>query len=127
MKSLVLVLGASENPERYSYKAADLLLQKNYAVALVGQKNGRVFNLDIKTIEDVMLQNQQPDVVTLYVGPKNQSSYYDQILRWKPKHVIFNPGTENPELQALLTKNNIAYVEACTLVLLNNGLFAEYL
>lgn len=123
MKPLILVLGASENPERYSYKAANLLLKHGYDVALVGNKAGHVFDHDIKTPQEPSVKTLQPRVVTLYVGPKNQKDYFDQILAWKPKTVVFNPGTENPELQAFLKQHRINYTEACTLVMLGNGLF----
>ena len=58
------------------------------------------------------------DTVTLYLNPKAQQEYYDYILSLKPRRVIFNPGTENPELYKILEANNIKYEVACTLVLL---------
>jgi len=61
------------------------------------------------------------DTVTLYLNKKTQVSYYYYIVALNPKRVLFNPGTENPELENLLTKNNIAFEEACTLVLLSTG------
>ncbi|WP_274971940.1 CoA-binding protein, partial [Zunongwangia profunda] len=59
--------------------------------------------------------------VTLYVGPKNQPEYYDYLVALNPKRVIFNPGTENPELYGVLEKNNIKFQNACTLVLLGTN------
>ncbi len=59
------------------------------------------------------------DTITLYVGPRNQSSYINYILELHPKRVIFNPGTYNQELVELLERNNIQAVEACTLVMLS--------
>ncbi|MEO6903077.1 MAG: CoA-binding protein [Bacteroidia bacterium] len=117
MKKTV-VIGASDNPERYAYKAT-LALQKNkYEVIPVGLKDGKINNIEI-------LKGFPPlsniDTVTLYVGPKHQLAWYDYILSLKPKRVIFNPGTENMELEKLLTKNKIEFEEACTLVLLSTG------
>ncbi|MGB5274760.1 MAG: CoA-binding protein, partial [Flavobacteriaceae bacterium] len=43
---------------------------------------------------------------------------YQDILKLNPKRVIFNPGTENPELYRLLEEQGIMAIEACTLVLL---------
>ena len=50
-----------------------------------------------------------------------QNGYFDYILKTKPKLVIFNPGTENDELENLLKENAIQPVEACTLVMLATG------
>ncbi len=64
-----------------------------------------------------------PDVhtITLYIGPRLQPGYYDYILETNPKRVVFNPGTENEELEVLLKEHGIEPVEACTLVLLATG------
>lgn len=111
-----LIIGASMNPERYAYKAADALLKHGHEIELLGLRPDVVFG---KTIDAEKKQYRNIDTVTLYVGPKNQSSYYDYIISLQPKRVLFNPGTENPELASLLDQNGIAYEEACTLVLLS--------
>ncbi|MEY3873317.1 MAG: hypothetical protein RL363_38 [Bacteroidota bacterium] len=119
MKSLVtLVLGASPNKERYSYLATKLLNEKEYAVYPFGIKKG--------FIEALPIQNEWPangniDTVTLYVGPEAQVAYYDAILSLAPRRIIFNPGTENPELEGLAKQKGIQTMEACTLVLLKTG------
>ncbi|TNE56910.1 MAG: CoA-binding protein, partial [Bacteroidetes bacterium] len=61
------------------------------------------------------------DTVTLYVGPQRQVPYYEYILSLHPKRIIFNPGTENPELEALAEAQGIEVVEGCTLVMLSIG------
>lgn len=113
-----LIVGASNNPERYSYKAADRLLAHSHEIELLGLKSvevfGKMVDVERKNYEDL-------HTVTLYVGPQNQPSYYDYIIGLKPQRVIFNPGTENEEFQNLLKQNNIDFEEACTLVLLATG------
>lgn len=113
-----LVLGASTNTARYSNIAINRLVANNQPVVAVGRKEGNVAGVDIMVgqpdVEDV-------DTVTLYLNPTNQQEYYDYILSLKPKRVIFNPGTENDELQAKLAAANIYPQEACTLVLLSTG------
>jgi len=74
------------------------------------------FGKEKKSFEDI-------DTVTLYINPTRQTEYYDYILSLKPKRIIFNPGTENPELEQLAEKNGIKTMEACTLVLLSTGQF----
>jgi hypothetical protein len=57
----------------------------------------------------------------MYVGVANQPEWYDYILKTKPKRIIFNPGTENPDLYKKAQKEGIECIEACTLVMLNTG------
>jgi len=118
MNKLTLVIGASENPGRYANQAVRMLRENNIPVAAVGLKAGE--------IQDVKIQTGFPKIenihtVTLYVGPKNQPSYYDYILSLKPKRVVFNPGTENDEFQEKIEKAGIEAIEACTLVMLSVG------
>jgi len=113
-----LVIGASENPDRYSNKAIKALVAHNYEVVAIGlrpgQVNGISFNSEKKDFENV-------DTVTLYVGQQHQPEYYQYILNLKPQRVIFNPGTENPEFIDLLKAAGIFPEIACTLLLLSIG------
>lgn len=120
-KDTTLVLGASTNPERYAYLATQLLLQKGYKVALVGIKKGEVSGINIETDKSKILNNI--NTITLYVGTKNQSEWYNYILKTQPRRIIFNPGTENPELKDKAQKQGIECIEACTLVMLRTGQF----
>jgi len=115
-----LVIGASENPERYSNKAIHALISHNHEVVAIGLRPGEVagvtFDAEKKAFENI-------DTVTLYVGPQNQPDYYNYILNLKPRRVIFNPGTEKPEFISTLQKSGIYPEIACTLVLLATGQF----
>lgn len=113
-----LVIGASTNPNRYSYKAIQKLAAYGHPVLAIGNREGEVTGVKFTT-EKVMFEDI--DTITLYLNENNQKSYYGYILDLKPKRVLFNPGTENLELQNLLTKHHIAFEEACTLVLLSIG------
>ena len=113
-----LVLGASTKPERYAYKAISMLVAKGHSVLAIGQNSGEVAGVKIKT-KAIPLKNI--DTITLYLNPIRQRDYYNYILEAKPKRVIFNPGTENPELYQLLEQNSIKTEQACTLVLLTTN------
>lgn len=113
-----LILGATTNPTRYAYKAAERLTKHSHPIVPVGIKTGEVFGEEIIKSKDIQTDI---DTITMYVGPKNQEEWYEYILETKPKRVLFNPGTENPILQHKLKEEGIAYEEACTLVLLNLG------
>ena len=115
----VLVLGASLNPERYAHKVALQLNRLAYDVVLVGHKPGIIDGLSIETY----IPNKSYDTVTLYLGAKNQQQYHDQLLKLKPKRIIFNPGAENSVFQKLAIQKDIEAFEACTLVMLSMGTF----
>lgn len=110
-----LVIGASTNPERYSYRAVNMLVGKGHSVLAIGQKAGEVAGVKIQT-KTIPVNNI--DTITLYLNPVRQRDYYNYIVEAHPKRVIFNPGTENPELYQLLELNDIQVEVACTLVLL---------
>jgi uncharacterized protein len=116
---ITLVLGASENSERYSYKAIHKLRAAQYDVVAIGNKKGKLLDVTFRKND---WSNLPPiDTITLYIGPRHQEAVYENILQVKPRRVIFNPGTENDELKALLAEHNIIAQEACTLVLLSVG------
>lgn len=113
-----LVLGASDNPSRYSYLAIQRLRNHKHPVVAIGSKNSRVADVSIITNQESF---EKIDTITLYLNPNNQKEYYDYILSLNPSRVIFNPGAENPELARLLAKNKIEHLEACTLVMLSTN------
>ena len=113
-----LVLGASENEERYANKAVRMLVEHHHEVVAVGRGAGTIGTIPIVTGQPAV---PDIDTVTLYIGPRFQADISDYVLSLKPRRVIFNPGTENPGFQQLLESKGIAVVEACTLVLLSTG------
>ena len=115
-----LVLGASPNPVRFSYKAVKNLLRNEMDVIAVGVREGLIEDLPILTgtppIENV-------DTVSIYIGSSRQADYYDYIFSLKPKRVIFNPGTVNPDFMMRLKREGIEPVDQCMLVMLNEGTY----
>ncbi len=118
MSKKTLVLGASLKEERYSNVAIYRLRKFNIETVAIGMREGLVD--DVK-IHKELIPFQGLDTVTLYLNPKRQVDYYDYIVSLKPRRVIFNPGTENPEFYQLLKENNIESEVACTLVLLGTN------
>ncbi|PLK44161.1 CoA-binding protein [Emticicia sp. TH156] len=118
MSKKTLIIGASTDPARYAFLAANRLLNHGHEIELIGRDTGNIGNKEIQTSKPNL---DGIDTVTMYVSPKHQPEYYDYIVSLKPKRVIFNPGTENTEFEDLLAKNNIEPLEACTLVMLSTG------
>lgn len=117
---LTLVIGASENPERYSYKAIQSLVKHGHPVKALGLKPGNVSGVEFDTKK---ISYQGIDTVSIYIGVNNQADYYEYIEQLKPKRVLFNPGTENPQFEVRLQKLGIDVERSCTLVLLATNQF----
>ncbi len=118
MNKKTVVIGASDNPERYAHKAAIALQNHHHEIVLLGKRSG--------TVNGIEIQKNKPEIldvntVTLYINTTHQQEWYNYIIDLKPERVIFNPGTENQEFEQLLRNNSIEPLEACTLVMLSIG------
>lgn len=120
MTKRTAILGATTNPSRYAYFAAERLQAHGQEFVPIGFKKGEVLGheiLDLREKPDV----GPVDTVTLYIGPKNQGEWEDYILSLQPRRIIFNPGAENPSLKSKAASAGIETLEACTLVMLSVG------
>ncbi|MFA6715116.1 MAG: CoA-binding protein [Victivallales bacterium] len=119
----VAVLGASPKPERYSNRAVGMLLEYGYEVIPVNPSGAVIHGLTaVKGLDEI---KSGIDTLTMYVGAQISSAREAAILKLNPARVIFNPGSENPALETVLTDAGIKVVHACTLVLLRTGQFEE--
>jgi predicted CoA-binding protein len=119
---LTLVMGASLNPERYSFLAVNRLRENNIPTLAFGLKSGTIADVTINT---TLMPYNDIHTVTLYLNPQRQKEFYDYILSLHPKRVIFNTGTENDEFIEILEKNKIYCEVACTLVLLRTAQYEK--
>ena len=118
---VVVVLGASPKPTRYSNMAVRQLLAKGYRVIPVHPKAEAIGDLPVvHSLADI---GEKVQTLTLYLGPLHSRGQLADILALAPKRVIFNPGTESPQLTARLETAGIECLHACTLVMLRSGLF----
>ncbi|PID91551.1 MAG: CoA-binding protein [Bacteroidetes bacterium] len=113
-----VVLGASPNPIRFSYKAVKSLRRHEQEVVPVGFKKGAIAGIQLLS---GMPPLENVHTVSLYIGAARQEAYYDYILSLRPKRVIFNPGTENPDFMSTLSQAGIETTNDCMLVMLNEG------
>lgn len=114
-------MGASHKPERYSNKAIRLLQEHGHEVIPVHPRLDAVEGLQVAhSLSEVA---GAVDTLTLYIGPERSSTVAEAIVQLRPGRVIFNPGSESPELEARLDQAGIAHEQACTLVLLRTGQF----
>jgi hypothetical protein len=121
MEKITLVLGASPNPERFAYKAVKSLQKKKIPVIAVGRREADISGIRIR--KGMPADLGYVHTITLYMSAKYQKEYFDYILSLKPRRIIFNPGTINPELAEAAKLKGIEVVNDCILVMLNNGKF----
>ena len=116
-----MVIGASTNTERYSYRCIHQLKAHGHPVEALGIKQGEVAGF---SIQNKLVEIANVDTVTLYVGPSNQSDYQDYILNViRPNRLIFNPGTENPAFMNKAIEQGLDAFEACTLGMMSTAQF----
>ncbi len=121
MNKKTLIVGASENPQRYAFKAAKMLSDFGHDIVLFGKSGGQFNAIEIqKKLPDVI-----PDLhtITLYINPTHQEALMDKLIALAPKRILFNPGTENPIFAKKAQNAGIQTEDACTLVLLSTDQF----
>jgi predicted CoA-binding protein len=118
--SLFVVLGASPNPERFSYKAVKRLISNNYQVVAIGKRAGFIGNIPIVTGQPAL---SDVHTVLMYLAPYHQGEIFEYVVSMRPRRVIFNPGTESPEFKEWLESYNIEIVHDCSLVMMATGRF----
>ena len=118
--SIVVVLGASPNPERYSYKAVKRLISNNYQVVAIGKHEGFIGNVPIVTGQPGL---SDVHTVLMYLAPHHQGEIFEYVIALRPRRVIFNPGTESPEFEEWLKSYDIIVMHGCSLVMMATGRF----
>lgn len=117
----VAVIGASENPQKYSHQAVLLLREKGHSVYPVHPKTKMIEGIKVYwSISDVPVPI---DTISLYVSPNVSTKIAGDILKKSPRRIIFNPGAENDPLLKKAQAAGIETLEACTLVMLKTGQF----
>ena len=118
-KNKTLVIGASDNPQRYSNIAIRMLQSIEEPIVAIGRREGEAHGVNIRSGKPSLTD---VDTVTLYVSSKYQDEYIDYIIdNIQPDRIIFNPGTENFEFAQKASQNGIKVLNACTLVMIRTG------
>lgn len=122
VKARVAILGLSEDKTRYAYKAAEKLRHYGFR-DVYGVNPAAQGEADLPILPRLDDLPQPVDTLTLYVGPTRSEKLAAEILKLRPRRIIFNPGAENQRLAHQAEKAGIEVVEGCTLVMLSTGLF----
>ena len=117
----VAVLGASPKPERYAYKAMQMLGEYGHRAVPVNPAFSEI--LGAKCYPSIVDVPGKIDTATIYLGQARSDPLIDEIINVRPRRIIMNPGAENENLAAKARERGIEVVEGCTLVMLRTGLF----
>lgn len=120
-KQNVLIVGASEKPDRYANKTMKALLEKGHEVVLL---NPRLSIIDGRQVYQTPAAVKETiDTITVYVGPDKIAGLADELIKLKPQRIIFNPGSESEIAISQFSDNGIKVIRGCTLVMLATGQF----
>ncbi|MDZ4752541.1 MAG: CoA-binding protein [Flavobacteriales bacterium] len=114
-----IVIGASPNPERYSFMAVSRLHKAGYQVYAIGKRKGMIGDI---AISQEWPKEEAIDLLSIYLNETNQKEYEDRILHLNAHKIVFNPGAENKNLEQSLLEKGIDAENACTLVMLSTGI-----
>jgi predicted CoA-binding protein len=118
----VVILGISDKPDRYSFKAAKMLAASGYH-SLIGVAPNPVSLPEVRYEPSLGAVQGPVDTLTLYVNPQLARPMIEDIVELAPRRIIMNPGAECPELAHEAQQKGIEVLEACTLVLLSTNQF----
>ena len=117
----VAILGASPKPDRYAYKALELLHEYGHRTLPINPACKEILGEKCSpTISDAP---GPIDTVTVYLGEERSNPLIEEIINAKPRRIILNPGAENSTLATKADEAGIEVIEGCTLVMLRTGQF----
>lgn len=115
----VAVLGASPKEDRYANKVMLRLSEKGHEAIGINPAAPAIPGFEVvKELGDLPADVH---TLTMYVGPERSTPLADAILAGNFQRVVFNPGTENPDLEARLSDAGVEVLQACSLVMLSTG------
>ncbi len=103
-KNTFVVLGSTDNPEKYAYKIKNALLDSGYTVYCVPK--------EVPKLDDV---NVEIEVLDLVINPTLGIKFLKETSK-KIGGVVIQPGAESDEIIQFLEEKGIPYIEACVLV-----------
>lgn len=117
----ILLIGASNNPNRYSNLVMHRLLEGGYTVIPVNPFSEiDTEEQTLKRLADVTVPIEK---ALVYIRAELLEGDIEELIRINPREVIFSPGAESPVLKKKLERHGISVRNACTLVLLSIGKF----
>jgi uncharacterized protein len=114
-KPTVAVIGASDDPEKFSNKSQRAHAAIGYEVYPVSPKGGVIEGRQVyKSIDEFPVGPL--DRVTMYVRPEVGITLLDAIAKKGCNELWLNPGTDSPELITKAQELGLLPIVACSLV-----------
>ncbi len=89
---IYVIIGATQNQEKYGYKVLIDLKNKGYIVIPVNPNYDEIAGL--KCYPDLISLDERPDVVVLVVGEKNAEKIVQDCVDLNLNRIWFQPGSE---------------------------------
>jgi predicted CoA-binding protein len=105
----VAVVGASDNPSKYSNEVAGYLMRHGYRVFPVNPTEEEVLGEHAyDTVEEVP---ERVDVVDVFLSPEKTPQISEDAVRAGAKVLWLQEGIENSEARRIAEEGGLAYVE----------------
>jgi len=112
---LYVVVGVSDNPEKYGYKVFKDLLDNGYRVVPINPRHQEI--LGQPCFKGLMDLKKLPDVLIFVVPPVIALSVFKEALDLGIKKFWFQPGAESEEARKLAQEKNVeAVFQACIMI-----------
>jgi predicted CoA-binding protein len=117
----VVILGATPRTDRYPFLTMQRLQHSGYKAIPVTPEFEEI--LGERCYPSISEIPEPIDTVTIYLDKAKSTPLIDEILKAKPRRIIFNPGCENAALAKAAFSAGIKTVNDCTFVMLGAGSF----
>jgi predicted CoA-binding protein len=105
----IAVVGASNNPEKYSNEVASYLMEQGYRIIPVNPSEEEVLGEGAyETVEQIP---EQVDVVDVFLPPEKTPEIAEDAVQAKAKVLWLQEGIENEEARRIAEEGGLAYVE----------------
>ena len=113
-----IVLGVSPDPKKRAHRVCKKLMEKGHPIVPLGIKEGKVNDIPIITNTN---NPEEAHTVVIFLRASRQTAWFSYILASNPRRIIFNPGSENPELVKVAREREIEVLYECTLLMLSSN------
>lgn len=110
----VVILGASEDRNKFGNKALRAFQSRGYRVFPVHPKAAKVEG--IPTYNSISDVPERPNMVTVYLPPKILLSVLPEIARKGCDELWLNPGADSSEVLAEARKLGLKVVQSCSIL-----------
>jgi predicted CoA-binding protein len=105
----IAVVGASNDPEKYSHEVASYLMEQGYRIIPVNPSEEEV--LGERAYDTVDQIPEQVDVVDVFLPPEKTPEIAEDAVQAGAKALWLQEGIENEQTRQIAEEGGLAYVE----------------